>query len=505
MIWSELVRMALLGGERSNLQPELKQKFEAYGIHTDAPFPDMMLESAALFNQIRKAAFPLETYQGILPPPIPETEGTACSSLSTAHLRAILNGRYGPALSEFIFHLSQNQKKIPAEALPDLFNASLQDQTLWELLRPVIGKRGEWLLQQWPDWRSLAAPVDHSKWPMGSKEERLTFLSNLRKSDPAQALNLLKNEWNNLPAADKLSLLKTLEENISQKEEAFLEEKLDEGLKNVRLEAARLLACISTSALIDRLFVTLLDFIVVTDHSLTFEIPENLPESTLRDGIFPIPMKGMKGGLKAAWLRQIVGRIPPERWSDLLDKDAESCLPFFANSSWNDHLIPAIAEAILLHKDENWRHALMAYFLEHGNKFEVPVNTLKKIIQDLPPDAAAALAEDFLEKLPRIVENKSLFYLLITEHPYAWTDQVSITLVQNFKDWMRGARDNFHVVDHYREIFEAAAYAIAPQLSEKFKIGWPMQAGVWYYWEDAIDKFIRILSFRKEMIRALRN
>lgn len=218
---------------------------------------------------------------------------------------------------------------------------------------------------------------------MGSKEERLTFLSNLRKSDPAQALNLLKNEWNNLPAADKLSLLKTLEENISQKEEAFLEEKLDEGLKNVRLEAARLLACISTSALIDRLFVTLLDFIVVTDHSLTFEIPENLPESTLRDGIFPIPMKGMKGGLKAAWLRQIVGRIPPERWSDLLDKDAESCLPFFANSSWNDHLIPAIAEAILLHKDENWRHALMAYFLEHGNKFEVPVNTLKKIIQDL--------------------------------------------------------------------------------------------------------------------------
>lgn len=70
---------------------------------------------------------------------------------------------------------------------------------------------------------------------------------------------------------------------------------------------------------------------------------------------------------------------------------------------------------------------------------------------------------------------------------------------------MRGARDNFHVVDHYREIFEAAAYAIAPQLSEKFKIGWPMQAGVWYYWEDAIDKFIRILSFRKEMIRALRN
>lgn len=110
MIWSELVRMALLGGERSNLQPELKQKFEAYGIHTDAPFPDMMLESAALFNQIRKAAFPLETYQGILPPPIPETEGTACSSLSTAHLRAILNGRYGPALSEFIFHLSQNQK-----------------------------------------------------------------------------------------------------------------------------------------------------------------------------------------------------------------------------------------------------------------------------------------------------------------------------------------------------------------------------------------------------------
>ena len=73
MIWSELVRMALLGAERATFSPELRQKLEAYGIQTDNSFPEVLLESTALVNQVRKAAFKLTVFEGELPGPAGKT------------------------------------------------------------------------------------------------------------------------------------------------------------------------------------------------------------------------------------------------------------------------------------------------------------------------------------------------------------------------------------------------------------------------------------------------
>jgi hypothetical protein len=504
MIWSELVRLALLGGERSQLPPELKQKLETYGIHTDASFPEILLESSALFNQVRKAAFPLKVYPGNLPSPISETEGKPCSSSSSTHLQVILSGRYASALSEFIFHLRQNNKKIPPETLPDLFNASLNDKLLWELLQPVIGQKGEWLLKQIPEWKPLVEELDLSKWETGSLEERLKLLKVLRKTDPLKAIALLNQDWPSTSTNDKYAFLNILEPQISSSDEFFLEARLDDKQKKIRLEAARLLANISGSALIDRLFTELLNFIRPNEKSIEFEIPENLPETTLRDGIYPMPLKGIKGGMKAAWLRQTVSKVPPSKWAELLDKEAEGCLPYFIQSNWADHLIPSLAEASLLHKEESWKIALLCHLHEFGNRYEVPGNVLKNIIQSLSEEAFKTITSTFIQTASRIIEDKSTFFLLLTESRYTWPDKMTITLIQNFKDWMRTTSDNFLSIGHYREIFEAGAYVINPYLLEKLKIGWPVQSTIWYYWEDTIDKCIRTVAFRKEMIKELR-
>ncbi len=505
MIWPELVRLALLGGERGTMTPELRQKLESYGIQTDSPFPEVLLESAALFNQIRKAAFQLEAFEGKLPEPIKETEEQTCSPRSTAHLFAILDGRFAPALEEFLTHLKENEKKIPNETLPVLLNASLEDNELWTLLRPVLGKRGEWLLEQWPPWSTLTGVQTIQDWDLTPLSDRTAYLRFLRTKDPEKALERLKIHWGNLKVGDKFSLLKTLELNLSEKDEIFLEQLLDERSKKIQLEAARLLAGLSNSALVERLFLALLAYVHISENAINFDLPETLPESTLKDGIHPVPLKESGGGIKAAWLRQITSKIPPRRWSELIDKDPEDCLSFFLNNRWSDQLLPAIAEAALLHNDKEWMGAILEHGLINGFSHDIPVNLLKLMIKKLPREAISSLAEYGAEVLPRLIENKSVFFLLLTNNKASWTDKVSVWLLQNFKDWMRSQKQGFGNLEHYRELIQTGAYSINPALAEKFKIGWPTTNTTWYYWEDAIDKMIRTLNFRRDMIKSLKS
>ncbi len=504
MIWSELVRMALLGGERSTLSPELRKRLESYGIQTDNSFPEVLLESAALVNQIRKAAFKLEPFDGQIPDALTAPHEQACSAQSTAHLNAILDGRYAPALSEFLFHLQQHKKAIPQETLPDLLNASLEDEELWGLLSPVLGHHGEWLLEQWPAWQPLLGIRSIPDWQKTSPGDRISYLKFLRKTNPHHALELLQTQWSSLKSDEKFNLLKTLDINISGDDEAFLENLLAEKSRKVRLEAARLLASIGNSQLIERLFLSLLDILHISGDTVSFELPEQLPETTQRDGIMPVPHKATGGGMKAAWLRQIVSKIPPRRWSELMDKEARQCLPFFLRNRWADQLFPALTEAALLHGDSDWMSAILEHLMIQGNNDMLATSLIKQVIEKLPDENVSALANYGTEVLPRIIDNKSLFFLLLTNNKNAWTDKVSVWVLQNFKEWMRTQSKGYFSLDHYREILVAGAYSINPQLSEKFKIGWPTSTTIWYYWEDAVDKMIRTLAFRKEMIRNLR-
>ena len=502
MIWSELLNLALLGGERSQIPPALKTKLEEEGIRTDADFAAVLLESVALYNQVRKAAFLLPTYKGQLPKAIVEEKGLVCSPRSIDHLKSILKGRYAPALTEFIAHLRENKKKLPTVYLPDLFTVSLKDKKLWTLLHRVIGQKGEWLLQQIPAWRVLVDKVDDSKWNTGTQEERLAVLQYWRKQDSPKAIEALEATWGKETLPDKYLFLKKIGLNISQKDEPFLEARLGDKQKKIRMEAALLLSKIGTSNLIDRLFMNLLKHIHVNDNVIEFELPEELPDMT-RDGIYPIPKKGIAGGMKAAWLRQIMSKIPPQKWEELLEKEGDECLNLFAKSKWADQILPALAEACTWHENETWQLAILSHLHQNGNRFDVPVLSLKKIIHELSADAFMELSETLLQTAPRVIKDKSVFLLLLTESQHPWTDKLTLQLIGNFQIWMRNVKDDFLGIAHYRQLLESAAYTANPLLLDKLKLDWPVKSTIWYYWEDTVDKFVRTLAFRREMHREL--
>ena len=57
MHWNELVKLALLGTDRSSLSPAMKAELQGYGIDTDKEITEVILESAALYAPLQKAGY----------------------------------------------------------------------------------------------------------------------------------------------------------------------------------------------------------------------------------------------------------------------------------------------------------------------------------------------------------------------------------------------------------------------------------------------------------------
>jgi len=176
--WQALVKTALLGTERSQLSKETLQELIHLGVDTNAAVPLVLLESAAMGSQMRKAGFMLPNFIGNLPEAADVAEENFCSRASIRHLELIFNGQYRKALPEFIFLAAKANKILPPEYLPAVFQESMRNKKLWETAVPIIGNYGNWLLKQNPGWSRLIKLLQEEKTAPFSEEEIYPVLKN---------------------------------------------------------------------------------------------------------------------------------------------------------------------------------------------------------------------------------------------------------------------------------------------------------------------------------------
>ncbi|MEM1122497.1 MAG: DUF5691 domain-containing protein, partial [Bacteroidota bacterium] len=309
MLWEELVKLALLGTDRSTLSPDVKAQLQAYGIDTDKEITEVVLESAALQAPLQKAGFQPIKWEGEDLAKSSEEELANCSPKSANHLNLILNGRYPFALTEFVQTIADHRKYLPHELLPELLDKCIKDETLWEKLRPIIGSRGNWLIQLNPTWQPLAMTVSEEKWELGTKEERVAMLKMLRQQAPTEGLQLLLSTWAEDGLSEKVALLKCLAVSLSDMDEVFLEECLDFPRKEIRDNAAKLLGQLPNSQLQQRIFAYLKDAITIGKENGQEKpqiiLPALADKALIRDGINP-KKKWKRGSATTGMLYQLV-------------------------------------------------------------------------------------------------------------------------------------------------------------------------------------------------------
>lgn len=506
MRWKELVKLALLGTDRSSLSAAMKAELRGYGIDTDKEITEVVLESAALYAPLQKAGYVPIKWEKDLMEKSSEEQLAPCTKSSANHLSLILMGRYPYALIEFVQTMANYQKCVPFELLPELLDKCTKDEVLWQQVQPIIGYRGNWLLDLNPIWQKLKVETSQEKWETGTKVERVAILKQSRRKDPMAGLTMLLSTWAEDGLAEKVAFLKCLSIGLSDLDEVFLEECLDFPRKEIRENAAILLSELPNSQLQQRILAYLRETVKISQVEGVEKpfviLPSPKDKALIRDGINP-KRKWKKGGETTGMLYQMVAILPPHHWTKIFERSPSETLYFFTQSEWAMMLIEGVAKAATLHSSVDWMEAVFRFWLANYNNRQWSELNIQLLLTELPDEVFNEVLFEKLKARKALPEEHSPLIQLLQKENCPWDDRLTNILMPQLKEWIADNVSYSWTGIQYRKMLKQAAYNIAPKKEKQLSQFWIGAAQNWAGWEKDIQQFLTVLRFRREMLEEL--
>ena len=507
-VWEEVLKKVLLGADRSRLSEATKAFLCHQQIDTDKELSAVLLEAAAWLGPVRKVGWAPSVWQGGLLEKSNDGEAaTPVNARSAHHLQLILAGSFADALEEYIYLMRATNRQLPYDALPELLTMCVKDEELWRRLQPVLGERGRWLARLHPDWQLLLVEVSDHTWQHGSQAERLQMLLQLRQSDPKKALGYLYQTWPDESLREKRAFLQSLFVGLNETDEPFLEKNLDFPRKEVRELAARLLQQLPESALSRRLYEAVTNrYFRLSDNKsplvLTIKLPTPGDEDLIRDGIYPTK-KWKKGGAPSAMLFQLVAAVSPNKWTHYFDEPPEHILEQMAATDWGELLVEAVAQAAVRHATNDWLETVLRFYLNHLGDRNWPSLDLSNLLKQLPNEVFNRVVFDKLKSLHRLPEEHHPLINLLQQPRYQWSAPLAELVTEYLMEWLARHSTFSWTGQGYRRVFRRMAYAMPVESIAKIRSRWLQEGVSWGGWDRDVQRFIQILTFRKNMISEL--
>jgi len=377
--WEALLTSALLGVDRS--PPPAPRPLGTGGGQEERAFA--LLDAAAALTVRRRAGLrPAPGRPPAAPAPAPPDGRPLPPPAACRRLAGLLRpgadaaGRAGPAapseqsrpelLAHWLSEARARGFRVPAALLPELLGAARARSELRADTVALAGPRGLRLAEANPEWRyalrfgpARAEPgPPHRIWEEGLFSERVTYLTALRRADPAAARELLASTWPTERAEDRLLFLDVFQERLGAADEPFLESVLDDRSRNVRQTAAELLSALPGSALGARMAERARAAVRLRRGRIAVEPPAVCDAAMRRDGI---PERSPTGRAERAfWLGEIVAATPTAVWPALLGAPGpDEVLRLPVAGGHADELRTAWARAAVRQGDAAWARALL--------------------------------------------------------------------------------------------------------------------------------------------------
>ncbi|HEU5098429.1 MAG TPA: DUF5691 domain-containing protein [Roseiflexaceae bacterium] len=525
-LWEQLLANAVLGVERRGFAPSPAAGALADMIgQLDASDPEgALLSASAIVALFQRAGRLPARDDSPLPAACDDDELLACSPRAARHLATMLGGTHRALLPEWLAALDAAGRRAPAALLPDLLELGRAHTDLREAILPALGRRGRWLAAHNPDWsyartelRGLRteAPTDtlspqssvlSTEWQTGSRAARLTLLSELRRSAPALARELVESTWATERADDRAAFLVTLADGLSLDDEPFLERALDDRGKEVRRGAAELLERLPGSRRAARMLERALPLLAWVPAEkprmlglrqgqkahLTINLPEACDQAMQRDGIEPKPPPDRRDmGEKAWWLFQIVRAVPPATWSQKFDLAPTTLMEASTSGEWRALLHEAWGAAAIAFADAAWAEILL-----QSDPRQVD------LLGVLPPARQEALLLAMLRRdVTPLHKHPVLGLLRHTRH--LWSVELTRAVLDAVRRHMRAANagNDYQLRGAITEDF---ARRMPPAMLHEIAAGWPDGQDARDRWQGIIDQLLITLEFRRDMLAALR-
>ena len=390
-----------------------------------------------------------------------------CSDRTGYYLSLMLSGEHQQLLPELLDRLADLGQRVHETSLPSLLDLGKRQSDVREAIAKVLGKRGQWLAAQNPEWNYVASE-DESAWETGSKAARLMWLTKLRRQEPDQARQLLESTWKQESASDRTAFLEVLGTGLSMADEPFLESLLDDRSKEVRRVTVDLLTCLPESRFCERAIARVQNLVKLQHEGnqpyFTVDLPEAHTPEMLRDGIEAKSNDSQNNqiGDRASWLLKMLTSTPLSFWNQHLAMSIEDLVKA-ANHAQSDRLLLQgwIAAA---QKTGNlvWLQALVEFSQEEQ------VNRIagQPLADSLILDAQQQAAAIHLIKNPDLAFS-NLFKSLLFRNKTIWNEEVSAIVLDLIISTLERFINTSQLTSHYwgiSEFIRDAAKYISPSL-----------------------------------------
>lgn len=507
--WPDLVSTALLGTDRR-----------------PSPGPAELLAQAALEAVRRRAGLRPGPASAAVPDGSTDRAGTdprpPLPPLADRRLGMLLPGpdtgsggagnlaNISELLPQYLAAAAGHGYRAPAARVPALLDAARARSELRPDAVLLAGPLGRWLAARNPDWRFVlrtalpgdAEAEDAKLWQEGLFAERVTYLTRLRRRDPAAARELLRGTWSRERAEDRLLFLDALQERLSADDEPWLETVLSDRSKNVRLTAAELLSTLPGSALALRMAERARAAIRLAETEdgprLAVHPPTACDAGMLRDGIAAGSPTGRAD--RAFWLGEILAATPLRIWQDELGPSgapgsAAEVLALPVSDTWAAELREAWARAAVRQNDRAWARALLAADPAGGGAVGAS-GTTAKLLGVLPPAERAAWTAAHLDAHSLDPHTLGEAFQLLVACPAPWPETLGGAVLRALA---RVAEGGGYPWSH-SGVLGVAERALAPEAAEALDL---LAEDAGSAWAEMFARLAATLRLRATMLAEL--
>ena len=512
--WQNILGVAAIGTERQELT--LSPSDSLLGRALDgldvSDREGALLGAVALASLHRQAGLGAATDSLPLPDACAVDQLPRCSTAAGRHLALMLGGEFKEVLPEWLAALRGAGRRVREEHLPALLDRGAAERALRPAVIEVSGERGRWLAAQNAAWGWASAGAEPDEWETAGRDARFSLLRSLRETEPRRAVELLSSTWKNEPAKDRLLFIQALRAGLGDEDEPFLSEALDDRSAEVRRSATDLLLCLPSSRLTQLVGERVGPLLTYRKPTLRKPLIEvDLPEdperwqreNQLRLEFPPAGAVPQTLGKKGLWLLHAVGCVPPAFWCAAWSKRPEEVLAAAANSEWREALLSGLASASARYADVGWIEAILSDWETRQALVRETDAKIYELASRLPGDLLEAfiLKELSSERAGGGPYNSTVWMLLA--HRRGWGGELSRAVAAFAKEVVSSGRANESVGRHLIANLKHFALYVPPALADELSSGWPSDAEG--FWQKPVEEFQTVLSFRRDMLRAIVN
>lgn len=506
MNWKTLVKIGLIGTDRSKISEEMLHKLEEMGIKDEDP-ARLILKAASTLSMMRKAGVQPKNFEGDLPLATEKHQTTICSKRAIQYLNMILKRNDLPILIEFLAILKKYNKSLPPESLPLILNKAVKTPSIWEALNPVIGDRGRWLMAQNPNWSILNYIPTLDDWENGDTAKRAAYLRYQRSINPTHALSILEETWPQENTIVRKKLLDVLAIGLSKTDDIFLSARLEDKQKNIREKAANLLSKIPASSYNQRMLARLKKLVKVKNINkksvLEIKIPKGVDDTMIKDGI-KASLQLYRSGNKASQLAQMIHKLPLDYWNDLTGLSPSELLPLFIENEYAYLLLNSVSDAAAHHNDEEWSKLILEKWLTKKEDKLWQNFAPLQLISVLNQDAYDQLTVTGFKNIKFLPAENTPLDFLLQQGKHEWKEALSLSFFDRLKSWLNSSEATHWGDWHIRKILSIAGLRVPSYLYPKISKGWPEHLPVWSGWERDISGSLTSLELRYKIEKALK-